>query len=93
MVLEGSLVVRLAAKVVGNGLEAYFLTFGAREHPPWTILGSFGGNFGLFWAPFWPFLAHFGTNNGGYGGQKGVPEGPKWDQSGPKMSRNYVETL
>ena len=83
----------MVSKVVGNGLETYFLTFGAHKHPLWTILGSFLGHFGPILAPFWAVFGPKWTKNGGSGAQKGVPEGLKWDQNGPKMTRNIVETL
>ena len=91
--LEGSLVAQMVSKQVGNGLEAYLLTFGAHKYPLWTILGSFLVHFGPILAPFWAIFGPKWTKNGGSGAKKGVPEGPKCDQNGPKVSRNYVETL
>ena len=77
LVLEGSLVVQMVSKVVGNGLETYLLTFGAHKHPLWTMLGSFLGHFGPILGLFWAIFSPKWTKNGGSGAQKGVPEGPK----------------
>ena len=92
-VLEGSQAVQLVSKQVGNGLETCLLTFGAHKHPLCINTGPFLGHFG---PKLVPFLAHFGpkwTKNRGSGAQKGVPEGPKWHQNGPKMTGNDVKTL
>ena len=92
-VLEGSLVAQLVSEVVGNGLETHLLTFGAHRHPLWTILEPFLGHFGTILAPFWAIFSPKWTKNGGSGAQKVVPNGPKWRQDSPKMTRNIVETV
>ena len=82
-VLEGSLAAQLVSKVVGNGLETYFLTFGAHRHPLWTILGTFWVILGLFWPLFGPFSAQNGPKMGGLGPKKwsqGVQNGAKMAQ-------------
>ena len=84
-VLEGSLVVQLVSKVVGNGLETHLLTFASLRHPLWTILGVI---FGSFWAYFGPFLGHFQPKMDQKWGVRGPKRGPRGSKMAPKWPKN-----